>query len=352
MDAGAAARRRRAGEQRAHPRGHGDLAGDRPRGVDPRVEDGLVGVDRLERQRRHRQGGVGEAPGPDGRERGATDRHGVAAEQGHRVAGAGHERLDPRPPERAARADGAALDPRLALAEEGQADGGELRQVARAERADVADDGNDVRAQRGRERVEQAVRCASAAGAELVQPDGHRRADGGGGERLARSGGVAAQQRPLVARGVRRRDRPVVQRAHAGRHAVDGGPGGDHGLERLARRGVARPGGVREPDARGAVRDRGDGGGRERAAVERDRRVARSAGGRAQGDGLGRHGASILRAISAAPATTAGTISWSIARTRGVGPARLRPASGRPRASSTGAATAVAPPSSSPSVTR
>ena len=67
-------------------------------------------------------------------------------------------------------------DPAVALAAERGADLRQHGQVAGAERAELARERRDARAQRAQQRVEQALADARAAGADLVRAHRHRRA--------------------------------------------------------------------------------------------------------------------------------------------------------------------------------
>ena len=106
----------RTGEQLAHPRGDRRLTAGAARRLDPGVEHDGIGVERLERQRRHLEPALEERPRVDGQQRGMTGGHRVRADEAERVAEAELDRLARARAHRRARRRATPSPPRAARA--------------------------------------------------------------------------------------------------------------------------------------------------------------------------------------------------------------------------------------------
>lgn len=256
---------RRTRQQLPHPLRHHRLASRPARLLDAWVEHYGVGVERLEREGRDSEPARQQPARVDREQRGVTRRHRVRAHEAERVAEVEANRILGW-----TRGRELTVKPHLALAQQGERDIGQSRQVARSERAELAGQRGDARVEGVDEPIEQPRRGPGAAEAQLVGARNHAGADQLGRERAAGADRVAAQQVPLETLAIGGVDRAVTQRADARGGAVQSLSALQQRRDCLARGLVPRACGGRECDPRGAPGHRVNRGGGQRHAIEHD----------------------------------------------------------------------------------
>ena len=156
--------------------------------------------------------------------KGADGLHGLGAvHQGEALLRLEHHRLEPRAPQRFAPGQPLAAEERLALADQHQ---GEVRQgseiAARAHRALLGHDGDDVPLEQRDQEVQRALADSAVPSGEHVRAKQHQRAHCLRRQGDAHSGGVRMQQVALQLAEIGARDGHLGQRAEPGVHAVGG----------------------------------------------------------------------------------------------------------------------------------